>query len=84
MQCTTPPDDATPVVRNRMEEAHTSLVADCNTYAAAKHGFVKLIQDIVNELWYKYLKTLNTFYTHVTGHDLLRHLETNCGELHQK
>jgi len=32
------PDDATPVVRNRMEAAHTVLINDFNTFEAAEDG----------------------------------------------
>ena len=70
-----------PVIQNLMEAAHTALSNDFNRLTAAEHGVVELIRDIVNELWYKDLKSIDTFYTHVTGYDLLRHLETNCGGL---
>ena len=76
------PKDATPVVRNKMEAAHTALINDFNTFTAADPGVVKFIREIVDELWYKDLKSIDTFYTHVTGYNLLRHLETNCGGFH--
>ena len=76
------PDNATLVVRNRMEATHKALAADFNTFSAAKLGIVKFIRDSVDDLWHKDLKSIDTFYSHVTGYDLLRLLETNCGGLH--
>jgi hypothetical protein len=76
------PDDASPVVRNRMEAMHKALVVDFDTFTAAKRGVVKFIRDIVDELWYKDLKSIDAFYMHVTGFDLLRLLESNCSGLH--
>jgi hypothetical protein len=76
------PKDATPVVCNRMEAAHMARINAFNTFTAAERGVVKFIRDIVNKLWYTNLKSIDTFYTHVTGYNLLCHLETNCGGLH--
>ena len=44
-----------------MEASHTALLAKFNTFTAAKLGFVKFIQDIVDELWYKDLMSIDTF-----------------------
>jgi hypothetical protein len=76
------PKDAKPVVHNRKEGAHTALIYGFNTFTAAECGVVKLIRDIINKLWYKDLKSIDTFYTHVTRYDLLCQLETNCSVLH--
>ena len=56
-----------------MEATHKALVVDFHTFTAAECGVVKFIRDIVDKLWYKDLKSIYTFYTHVTGYDLLRH-----------
>jgi hypothetical protein len=75
------PKDATPVVRNGIKAAHTSLINNFNMFTAAERGVVKFIRDIINKLWYKDLNSIDTFYTHDTGYNLLLHLETNCGGL---
>ena len=50
-----------------MEAAHTARINNFNTFTAAECGIVKFIRDIVDKLWYKDLKSIDTFYMHVTG-----------------
>ena len=50
------PDDATPVVRNRMEAAHTTLVNDFDVFEAAEDGIKLFIQSTVDETWIKPLQ----------------------------
>lgn len=75
-------DDATPVVRARSEAAHNQRRADYETYAAAERGIKAFLQASVDELWYQDLKDPTSFYNAVTAHDLISHLDDNCGGLH--
>ena len=59
-----------------------ALINDVNTFTAAERSVVKFIRDIIGKLWYKDPKSIDTFYMHVTGYNLLHCLETNCGGLH--
>jgi hypothetical protein len=74
--------DAMPVVRARMEAAHTVLIKDYYTFEATERALTKFIRDAVDKIWYKDLKHLRSFYTSVTAMDLLDHLDANCGGLH--
>jgi hypothetical protein len=76
------PNAATPVVRNRMEAAHATVVSDFKTYTAAKKRVSAFIQAVVDEMWIKPLHHLITFYNNVTAYDLLEYLRTNSGGLH--
>jgi len=71
-------DNATPVVRNRMEATHTLLLQDYYSYVAAEKGAAKFIRDSVDETYYKDLEHATTFYNSVTAETLLNHLQTNC------
>ena len=75
-------NDATPVVRARMEAAHSALIADYAAYAAAERGLKSFLQTTIDELWYQDLKDPTTFYNMVTAHDIITHLDDNCGGLH--
>ena len=76
------PEDATPVVRNRMEAAHTVRIHDFNTYEAAEEGIKTVIYATVEDTWIKALCDAVTFYNNVTGYDMFEHLRTNSGGLH--
>ena len=75
-------DNATSVVKNRMEAAHRTLIDDYNAYIAAEKGVSHFIQTVVDEVWYKDLRNALTFYNNVTAYDLFEHLVTNSGGLH--
>lgn len=75
-------NDATPVVRARMEAAHNDLIADYAAFAAAERGVKSFLQTVIDELWYQDLKHAATFYNTVTAHAILTHLDNNCGGLH--
>ena len=53
-------DAATPVVQNRMEAVHTSLLNDYPTFIAAERGVVKFIKDVIQEVWYHKLHDIDT------------------------
>ncbi len=71
-----------PVVRNRMEAAHATVISDFETYIAAKKRVSAFIQAVVNETWIKPLCHPITFYNNVMAYDLLEYLHTNSGGLH--
>ena len=75
-------DDATPVVRARLEAKHKDRLADYAAFAAAERGIKSFLQTVIDELWYQDLKDAVTFYNTVTAHDILTHLDNNCGGLH--
>lgn len=75
-------DDASPVVRARSEAKHARLVRDYKSYDAAERAVSKFIRDAIEEVWYKDLKDVHSFYTHVTAKELIDHLDDNCGGLH--
>jgi hypothetical protein len=75
-------DNATNVVKNRMEAAHRTLIDDYNAYVAAEKGICNFIQTVVEEVWYKDLRHALTFYNNVTAYALLGHLTSNSGGLH--
>ena len=72
------PDDATAVIRNRREAAHTALLTDYNTYAAAETAVAKFVREAVDEVYYKDLKDPHSYYNDVTAAQLLEHLRDNC------
>ncbi len=76
------PDAATPVVRNRMEAAHATVISDFKTYTAAKKGVSAFIQAVIDKMWIKPLHHPITFYNNVTAYNLLEYLRTNSGGLH--
>jgi hypothetical protein len=55
---------------------------DYNAYIAAEKGISHFIQTVVDEVWYKDLRHTLTFYNNVTVYNLLQHLATNSGRLH--
>ena len=75
------PDDATPVVRNRMEAAHTVLINDFNTFEAAEEGIKAFLLANIDETWLKPLRDATTFYNNVTAYTMLEFLHTNSGGL---
>ena len=76
------PDNATPVVRNRMEAAHMVLVNDFNTFEAAEEGIKAFLIANIDETWLKPLRDATTFYNNVTAYTMLEFLRTNSGGLH--
>ena len=76
------PDDATPVVRNRMEAAHATVVSDFEVYNAAEEGTSAFIRAVVDDVWIKPLRDPVTIYNSVTAYTLIEYLRTNSGGLH--
>ncbi len=76
------PDNATPVVRNRMEAAHMVLVNNFNTFEAAEEGIKAFLIANIDETWLKPLRDATTFFNNVTAYTMLEFLRTNSGGLH--
>ena len=72
-------DNATLVVQNRMEAAHTLLLQYYYSYASTEKGAAKFIRESVEKTFYKDLEHATTFYNIVMAKELLLHLQTNCG-----
>jgi hypothetical protein len=75
-------DDASPVIRVHSKAKHARLVQDYKSFDAAERAVSKFIRDAIKEVWYKDLKDVRSFYTHVTAKELIDHLDDNCGGLH--
>jgi hypothetical protein len=75
-------DDATTVVRIRAEAAHKARLDDYASFKAAKRGAAKFLREVVDEVWYNYLKDADTFYTKVTALEIISFLDANSGGLH--
>jgi len=75
-------DNASAVVRARAEAEHAILVRDYASYDAAERAVAKFIRDAIDEIWYRDLRHARSFYTSVTAHQLMTHLDANCGGLH--
>ena len=75
-------NNATFVVRNRMEAAHQTLNADYKVIEQPKKGASQFIRAVVGKMWYKALRHPITFYNNVTAFALLEYLRTNSSGLH--
>jgi hypothetical protein len=75
-------DDATTVVRVCAESAHQAKLDDYASFEAAERCAAKFLCKVVDEVWYNNLKDANTFYTKVTGYEIIAFLNANSGGLH--
>jgi hypothetical protein len=75
-------DNATTVIRIRVESAHKAKLNNYTSFEAAKRGAAKFLREVVDEMWYNDLKNANTFYTKVTARKIIAFLDTNSGGLH--
>ena len=75
-------DDASAVVRARSEAQHARLVADYESWDAAERAVSKFIREAIDEVYYRDLRHVRSFYTSVTCLQLMDHLTANCGGLH--
>ena len=75
-------DDASAVVRARSEAQHACLIADYESWDAAKRAVSKCIREAIDEVYYRDLCHVRSFYTTGTCLQLMDHLTTNCGGLH--
>jgi hypothetical protein len=75
-------NNASTVVRIRVEAAHKSCLEDYASYDVAERGCAKFLHDVVIEVWYNDLKHADTFYTKVTALEIMAFLNLNSGGLH--
>ena len=75
-------DDATAVVRARLEAAHKAWRADRATYDTARRETTKFVLAVVAETWVQELRDTETEYTEVDPRYLLAHLQSGCTGRH--
>ena len=75
-------DDASAVVRARSEALHARLVTDYESWDAAERAVSKFIREAIDEVYYRDLRHVRSFYTSVSCLQLMDHLTANCGGLH--
>jgi hypothetical protein len=64
-----------------MWAAHKSRFEDYASYKVAKRGIAKFLGDVVDKVWYNNLKDANTFYTKITGLDIITLLDANTARV---
>ena len=75
-------DDATAVVRARLEAAHKARRADRATYDTARQETTQFVLAVVTDTGVRELRDPETIYTEVDPQDLLAHLQAGCTGLH--
>ena len=75
-------DDASAVVRARSVALHARLIADYESWDAAERAVSKFIREAMDEVYYRDLHHVRSFYTSVSCPQLMDHLTANCGGLH--
>ena len=68
-------DNATAVVRARLEAAHKAWRADCATYDTARQETTQFVLAVIADTWVRELRDPKTIYTKVEPRDLLDHLK---------
>ena len=75
-------DDATDVVRARLEAAHKARRADRATYDTMRRETTQFVLAVVADTWVRELRDPETIYTEVDPQDLLAHLQAGCTGWH--
>ena len=75
-------DNATSVVRARLEAAHKARRADRATYDTARRETTQFMLAVVADTWVRELRDPETLYTEVDPRDLLTHLQAGCTGRH--
>ena len=75
-------DDATAVVRARLEAAHKTKHAERATFKTVRRETIKLVLAIVADTWVRKLRDLDSLYTEVIPKDLFAHLQAGCTSRH--
>jgi hypothetical protein len=75
-------DDATTVVCVRAEATHKARLNNYASFKVAERWAAKFLCEVVNEVWYNYLKDADTFYTKVTALKIISILDAYSGGLH--
>ena len=75
-------DDATAVIRARLEASHKAHLADRATFDTAQREKTQFVLAVVTDTWVWELRDLNTIYTEVDPRDLFAHLQAGCTGRH--
>ena len=75
-------DNATAVVRARLEAAHKARRADRATYDTARRETTQFVLAVVADTRVRELRDPETIYTEVDPRDLLAHLQAGCTGRH--
>ena len=75
-------DDATAVVRARLEAAHKARRADRATLDTAQQETTQFVFAVVANTWVRELRDPDTIYTEVNPQDLLAQLQAGCTGRH--
>ena len=75
-------DDATAVVRARLEAAHKARRADRALYDTARRETTQFVLAVVADTWAREIRNPETIYTEVEPRDLLAHLQAGCTGRH--
>ena len=68
-------NDATVVVRARLEAAHKARRADRATFDTARQETTQFVLSVVADTWVRELRDPDTIYTKVDSRDLFAHLQ---------
>ena len=75
-------NDATSVVRARLEGAHKAWSTDRATYDTTRRETTQFVLAVVADTWVRELRDPKTIYTEVEPRDLLDHLQAGCTGRH--
>ena len=75
-------NDATAVVRARLEAAHMARRADRATFDTAQQDTTQFVLAVVADTWVRELRDPDTIYTEVDPRDLFAHLQAGCTGRH--
>ena len=75
-------DDATALVRARLEAAHKAWRADRATFETSRREMTQFVLAVVADTWVRELRDPDTIYTEVDPRDLFAHLQAGCTSRH--
>ena len=75
-------NDATAVVRARLEAAHKEKRADRGTFETARQEMTQFVLAVVADIWVRKLRYTDSLYTKVGPEDLFAHLQAGCTGRH--
>ena len=75
-------NEATAVVRARLEAAHKARRADRATYDTARRETTQFVLSVVPDTWVRELRDQETIYSKVDPRDLLARLQAECTVRH--
>ena len=75
-------DNATAVVRARLESAHKARRTDRATFDTMRRETTQFVLAVVADTWVRELRDTETIYTKVDPRDLFSHLQAGCTGRH--